>query len=212
MSLYRDLSDKREDYSKFELSESDVFENPMEQFDFWYQEAESEIFEEVNAMVLSTADVQGSVSSRIVLLKKYSEEGFLFFTNLESRKGQQIAINPKVSLLFYWGAHQRQVRIEGVVKDISPELSDSYFYSRPLDSQISAIISHQSEEVPNRQHLENLTKEEKQKNEHERPKHWVGLMVLPTSFEFWQGRSNRLHDRIVYSKQVNKWIIHRLAP
>jgi pyridoxamine-phosphate oxidase len=212
MNLYRDLSDKREDYSKFELSESDVFENPMEQFDFWYQEAESEIFEEVNAMVLSTADLQGSVSSRMVLLKKYSEEGFLFFTNLESRKGQQLAINPKVSLLFYWGAHQRQVRIEGLAQEISSELSDSYFYSRPLNSQISAIVSPQSEEVPNRQFLEVLAEEEKLKNEHKRPLNWGGLLIVPIYFEFWQGRFNRLHDRIAYSKHLNEWIIHRLAP
>lgn len=212
MSLFRDLSDKREDYSKFELLESDVFKNPVEQFDFWYQQAELEILEEVNTMVLSTANLEGSVSSRMVLLKKYSEEGFLFFTNFASRKGQQIAINPKVSLLFYWAAHQRQVRIEGEIKEISSELSDFYYNSRPLDSRISALVSPQSEIVPNRSYLENLAIEERRKNEHQRPVHWGGLIVKPTYFEFWQGRPNRMHDRIAYSKIANNWIINRLAP
>ncbi len=210
--LSRNLADKRMDYSKGELLESNTAKDPFSQFDLWYQQAENEMSEEVNAMMLSTSSLQGDVSSRVVLLKSYGGDGFLFFTNYQSKKGQQLTENPKASLLFYWPQLQRQVRLEGIVQKVSESDSDEYFYSRPQMSQVGAMVSPQSQIIPNRAFLEERLEEISQKDLIQRPKEWGGFRLVPKSFEFWQGRSNRLHDRICYHWVGEKWEKVRLAP
>lgn len=210
--LIRNLSDKRMDYSKGKLLESNTEKDPFLQFDMWYQQAENEMYEEVNAMALSTSSLSGEVSSRMVLLKSYSSDGFLFFTNYQSKKGQQLTENPRASLLFYWPQLQRQVRLEGIVQRVSESESDTYFYSRPKLSQLGAMVSPQSQLIPNRMFLEKRLEEMEQKNIIQRPREWGGFRFVPHWFEFWQGRSNRLHDRICYRWIEEKWEKGRLAP
>lgn len=212
MNINRDLSESRRDYSKDKLLESNISKNPIEQFDHWYQQAELELKDEVNAVALSTADLNGSVSSRMVLLKAFNENGFMFFSNYQSKKAEQIANNPNGALLFFWPSLQRQIRIEGEIIKTTAEISDTYFYSRPKDSQISAIISSQSKIVSDRVFLEKSFEKESKNPIHQRPENWGGYLLFPRSIEFWQGRSNRLHDRILYSLCNEKWIINRLAP
>ncbi|MEI6347006.1 MAG: pyridoxamine 5'-phosphate oxidase [Bacteroidota bacterium] len=212
MNINRDLSESRRDYSKDKLLESNISKNPIEQFDLWYQQAELELKDEVNAVALSTADLNGSVSSRMVLLKAFNENGFMFFSNYQSKKAEQIANNPNGALLFFWPSLQRQIRIEGEIIKTTAEISDTYFYSRPKDSQISAIISSQSKIVSDRDFLEKCFEKESKNPIHQRPENWGGYLLFPRSIEFWQGRSNRLHDRILYSLCNEKWIINRLAP
>ncbi len=210
------IADIRRDYSLKTLLETEVADNPFLQFGDWWQQAiESEI-DEVNAMTLATASLEGVPSARIVLLKAYDEKGFVFFTNYESAKGQELAENPKASLLFFWKELERQVRITGLVEKVSAAENDEYFLSRPTGSQIGAWASPQSHVIENRSWLENRVKELDAKFKTEpltRPPHWGGYRVKPVIIEFWQGRSSRLHDRIQYTLQDNGgWKIERLAP
>ncbi|MBS4063117.1 MAG: pyridoxamine 5'-phosphate oxidase [Chitinophagaceae bacterium] len=205
----------RKDYSLKALTESDVKDHPLEQFDIWWSEAIQSQIEEVNAMTLATATAEGVPSARIVLLKEYNDKGFVFFTNYESAKGHELAENPRASLLFFWKELERQVRITGLVEKISAAESDAYFYSRPLGSRIGAIASAQSSVIDNREVLEQKVKtlETKSETEIKRPAHWGGYRVKPVIIEFWQGRPSRLHDRIQYSLEENgKWKIERLSP
>lgn len=212
-----DLSDRRKIYKQGSLTESDITDNPMELFREWYLLAEqSDQVSEVNAMALSTVEDNLIPRTRRVLLKQYTWEGFIFYTNYHSRKGRAISKNPNVCLNFYWENLEKQVTINGIAEKLAPNLSDGYFHSRPLGSQLGAIVSPQSEVIPNRDYLENKLRElelsTKTKDEIKRPEHWGGYLVKPYQIEFWQGRPNRLHDRIVYTLQDMDWIIQRYAP
>ena len=210
------IADLRQDYRRSTLSEQDVAADPLQQFGRWWQDAIQSELEEPNAMTLATSTPEGRPSARIVLLKSYDEEGFLFFTNYESRKGHEMAANPYVTLLFFWKELERQVRIEGTVSKALPEVSDAYFNSRPLGSRIGAIASPQSEVIPGRGFLEGRVKTletEVEKAVPQRPEHWGGYVVKPELVEFWQGRSSRLHDRLRYTLEAgHRWKIERLAP
>jgi pyridoxamine 5'-phosphate oxidase len=209
------IADIRKDYQLKSLAESEVAKDPFAQFSIWWEEAVQSAIVEVNAMALSTVSPEGKPSSRIVLLKGYTEEGFVFFTNYTSDKGKQIEQNQYVSLLFFWKELERQVRIEGTASKIAAEESDAYFNSRPVGSRLGAWASPQSQKIADRtildQELEKITA---QFQEHEitRPPHWGGYRVEPTRIEFWQGRSSRLHDRILYEQVDQQWQISRLAP
>lgn len=213
---HQDIAAIRQDYALGSLSESDVNNNPIVQFNKWFNEAiHSEVIEP-NAMVLSTVGEYSLPSSRVVLLKDLKEDGFSFFTNYLSRKGKEIDFNPHVSILFFWPELQRQVRIEGLIEKLPGEDSDEYFQSRPKGSRIGAIASPQSTTIPNRGFLEARVNDlEKQYQEDEivpRPDFWGGYLVKPLYIEFWQGRSSRLHDRISFQKIEDSWKIIRLAP
>lgn len=205
----------RKDYRLKTLNEEDVALTAIEQFSRWWNEAVASQIDEVNAMTLATATKDGVPSARIVLLKSFDEEGFVFFTNYSSAKGKMIADNPKAALIFFWKELERQIRIEGDVVKLNEEDSDAYFNSRPAGSRIGAWASPQSRVIPNRHVLEdNVEKYIAQFKEGiPRPPHWGGYVVKPVRVEFWQGRSNRLHDRIVYTLQASSnWTIERLAP
>ncbi|MFZ3274709.1 MAG: pyridoxamine 5'-phosphate oxidase [Lutibacter sp.] len=215
--MENDLSNYRKNYQKSELSEEGISENPMELFQKWFYEVEeSEGDTEVNAVTVSTIGADGFPKSRVVLLKKFTWEGFIFFTNYRSEKGKAIALNPNVCLSFFWQGIERQVMIKGIAEKLSENLSDGYFESRPDGSKLGAWASDQSEAVPSRNYLdERLASFEKQFENKEipRPKHWGGILVKPISIEFWQGRPNRMHDRIRYTLQEDfNWKIERLAP
>ena len=223
LSLYRDMkTDKatlenlRKDYRAEKLSETDVKKNPIEQFDHWFDEALKSGIYEPNAMTLATASSDGKPSARIVLLKGFNQDGFVFYTNYLSRKGKELAKNPVVALVFFWPELERQVRIEGTIEKVSKETSEKYFQSRPKESQIGALASPQSQVIEDRSLLEkNWQALEKKYADQEIPKpsFWGGYLVKPQVIEFWQGRSSRLHDRIVYRKaDKNNWKIVRLAP
>ncbi len=206
----------RRDYQLKSLSEQDVLADAIQQFTIWWEEALTAEIDEVNAMTLSTTKTDGRPTARIVLLKGYDENGFVFFTNYESNKGHELIDKPFASLLFFWKELERQVRIEGHCEKISPEESDAYFYSRPLGSRLGAWASPQSQVIPNREVLENQAEQLTLKYSDgivPRPPHWGGFRVVPHSIELWQGRSNRLHDRILYTKnESSNWGIARLAP
>jgi pyridoxamine 5'-phosphate oxidase len=206
----------RRDYQLRSLSENDVASHPLKQFSIWWDEAIASEIDEVNAMTLSTVRADGSPSSRIVLLKGYDENGFVFYTNYESNKGQQINHNPSVALLFFWKELERQVRIQGTCQRITAEESDAYFHSRPIGSQLGAWASPQSQRIAGRELLESRAAELKIQYQDiaiPRPPHWGGFRIVPSEVEFWQGRSNRLHDRILYSNDAaDAWKIERLAP
>ncbi len=205
----------RRDYQLKSLSEQDVLSDPIHQFTIWWEEALTAEIDEVNAMTLSTTKADGRPTARIVLLKGYDENGFVFFTNYESHKGQELINKPFASLLFFWKELERQVRIEGICEKISPDESDAYFYSRPLGSRLGAWASPQSQVIPNRELLEKQAEELLLKYSEgvvPRPPHWGGFRVVPDSIELWQGRSNRLHDRILYTKEASNWDLARLAP
>ncbi len=206
----------RRDYQLKSLSEQDVLNDAIQQFTIWWEEALNAEIDEVNAMTVSTTKADGRPTSRIVLLKGYDENGFVFFTNYDSHKGQELISNPFASLLFFWKELERQVRIEGKCEKISTEESDAYFYSRPLGSRLGAWASPQSQVIPNREVLENQAEQLTLKYSDgivPRPPHWGGFRVVPDSIELWQGRSNRLHDRILYTKnESSNWGIARLAP
>lgn len=210
------LHDYRKNYSKGRLDEDSVDLNPMQQFQKWFYEVQTTGgVDEVNAMTLSTLDTDGFPKGRVVLLKKYDENGFYFYTNYQSQKGKAIAKHPKVSLSFFWPNIERQVIIKGVAKKSSENDSENYFASRPKGSQLGAIVSEQSTVVPNRQVLEDelqALETEYEEKEVPRPANWGGYIVAPTEFEFWQGRPNRLHDRLRYRLEGIDWIIERLAP
>lgn len=209
------LADLRKEYSLKNLTKKDVSSDPFKQFVIWYDEATESITGEPNAMILSTAGADGKPSSRVVLLKGFSNEGFVFFTNYSSRKGNNLTENPFAALLFFWGELERQVRIEGSVEKIGKEESLKYFSSRPRLSQIGALASEQSKPVANREVLEEKFHHLDKKfegREIPRPEHWGGYLVKPDYFEFWQGRRSRLHDRISYRMESGKWKIERLSP
>ncbi len=210
----RDIADIRKDYKFKSLQEDEVNTDPFIQFNTWWGEAVESNIEEVNAMALATSDSDGKPSVRIVLLKGFDSNGFIFFTNYESRKASDIEANPNVSLVFFWKELERQVRIEGAVQKIPATASDAYFKSRPTGSQVSAWCSNQSAVIDSRETLEKQYFELGKKfsgQDIPRPHFWGGYVVKPTLIEFWQGRPNRLHDRIRY-KYDNKWIIERLSP
>lgn len=213
----KDLSDYRKSYEKSELLESTIPEDPINLFNRWFHEVEDfDGNEEVNAMTVSTIGLDGFPKSRVVLLKKFNEEGFVFYTNYNSEKGRAIANNPKICLSFFWESLERQVIIKGIAQKTSENNSDGYFDSRPDGSKLGAIVSNQSEVIPSRNYLEeNLKQLEKDFEGKEifRPKYWGGFLVTPLEVEFWQGRPNRLHDRIRYTYQEDfSWKIDRLAP
>ena len=206
----------RKEYIFQTLEESDTAGNPISQFENWWQQALESDIEEVNAMTLATVNANGKPSARIVLLKGFDENGFVFFTNYQSHKGSDINSNPNVSLVFFWKELERQVRIDGIAEAISAAESDIYFNSRPESSKIGAWASPQSTEIENRKVIENNAgKYEAEFNGKEitRPPHWGGYIVKPGKVEFWQGRPSRLHDRIVYMLNgKNEWKKVRLAP
>ncbi len=212
----KDIAAIREDYSKDSLQEKDVDENPFRQFSLWFEQALRAAVIEPNAMTLSTINQAGFPSSRVVLLKDFKSDGFSFFTNYNSQKGQDLEANNKASLLFFWPELQRQVRIEGFVQRLAEEDSDEYYASRPRGSQIGAWASPQSQIIRDRAFLEKEVQvyEERfgQQKSVPRPDFWGGFFLLPVRFEFWQGRNSRLHDRIVYQKKGTKWETNRLAP
>jgi pyridoxamine 5'-phosphate oxidase len=210
-----DIAHLRKEYQLQSLSESEVEKNPISQFSTWWKEALASEIEEANAMTLATASTDGVPSARIVLLKDYDEKGFVFFTNYESYKGQQLAENPRATLLFFWKELERQVRITGMVAKVSDAENDEYFMSRPLGSRLGAWASPQSHVIENRDWLENRVKELETHmgNEVQRPAHWGGYRIQPVIIEFWQGRPSRLHDRIQYTlEETGNWKIERLAP
>ncbi|MBY0480704.1 MAG: pyridoxamine 5'-phosphate oxidase [Chitinophagaceae bacterium] len=209
------IADIRRDYSLRSLLESDVAANPYEQFGKWWSEAINSEVDEVNAMTLATATPDGIPSARIVLLKGYDRNGFVFFTNYNSQKGQDIAANPKACLLFFWKELERQVRIDGNIEKISAAESEEYFQSRPVGSRIGAWCSPQSAVIEDRSVIEKNIAHYEAKFSNQpvpRPEHWGGYIVKPTAIEFWQGRSSRLHDRLRYSLTAESWKIERLAP
>jgi pyridoxamine 5'-phosphate oxidase len=208
------LKDIRNNYSQATLSEKSLH-NPFPLFEKWMEEAIDCKVSEPTAMMLSTVSEDHKPSSRIVLLKLFSSDGFHFFTNYNSRKGNEIRANSQVALLFFWPEMEREVRIEGIASYSSAEISDRYFSERPYESQISAIVSPQSQEVGNRQILEQMWKDHYESlagAKPERPSGWGGYNVRPERIEFWQGRPNRLHDRILFVKEQGGWIVSRLAP
>ncbi|MXN92916.1 pyridoxamine 5'-phosphate oxidase [Flavobacterium sp. Sd200] len=212
-----DLSNYRRSYEKSELTELNLPEDPITLFKKWFIEVEeSGSSGEVNAMTVSTFGLDGFPKSRVVLLKQYSFEGFTFFTNYESEKGKAIAANPNVCLSFFWQESERQVIIKGVAEKVSGNASDGYFESRPVGSRLGAMVSPQSEVISSREYLEGILKDLEQKYEGKeipRPDYWGGYLVRPVTVEFWQGRPNRLHDRIRYSQQEDfGWKAERLAP
>lgn len=214
--MSKSIADIRKEYKLRSLAEKDVQPDPFLQFDSWWKEAIGANLEEVNAMTLATASADGMPDARIVLLKAVDENGFVFYTNYHSAKGQQLLENPRASLLFFWAGLERQVRISGLVSLASAKQSDEYFGSRPEGSRIGAWASPQSEVIESREWLEaeerRLTRE-LGGDTRRRPPHWGGYVVRPTRMEFWQGRPSRLHDRIQYTLQGNgRWIIERLAP
>lgn len=209
----KNLNDKRRNYTKHELTENKISPNPYEQFEWWFEDVtNSDKIIEPNAMVLATATKSGKPSARMVLLKSFDEEGFVFYTNYHSRKGREIGENKHASILFYWDALERQVRIEGTVEKVEAHLSENYFSSRPYESRLSAIVSEQSEEIPNRQYLEDKLEELRNSETIKRPVNWGGYVLKANYFEFWQGRASRLHDRLVYVQENEAWRIKRLAP
>ncbi len=215
--MQKDLGDYRKSYEKSALLEESISDNPMQLFQTWFYEVEkADGVEEPNAMTVSTIGLDGFPKSRVVLLKKYTHEGFIFYTNYNSEKGKAIAKNPNVCISFFWPNLERQVIIKGSAEKLAENLSDGYFESRPEGSKLGALVSNQSSVIPSREVLEeelrNLEKEYENK-EIERPEHWGGYIVKPISIEFWQGRPNRLHDRIRYRLDSNfDWIMERLAP
>ncbi len=210
------LADLRQDYKLRALELSDVAADPIMQFELWFQEALLSNLLEPNAMVLATTAADGMPSARVVLLKGVNQEGFVFYTNYESQKGQALAENPKAALVFNWLELQRQVRIQGTVEKVAAALSTSYYQSRPKSSQIGAWSSPQSQVIASRMLLEQaelaLQAKYAETDVLPRPPHWGGYRVRPTVIEFWQGRSSRLHDRVRYRLENDVWVIERLAP
>ncbi len=213
------LSNMRKDYQSTRLDRTKMLPNPYEQFEQWLQEAINSEILEANAMALATSNKASRPSLRMVLLKGYKEQqGFFFYTNYHSRKGQELIQNPHAALLFYWDLLERQIRIEGSIQKASPAISDQYFNSRPKKSRIGAIASPQSSILSSRTELEQRVKDYEQQyantEQIKRPDHWGGFVLIPHTFEFWQGQSSRLHDRFQYRLQEtdNTWQLDRLAP
>ncbi|MFH6769188.1 pyridoxamine 5'-phosphate oxidase [Gaetbulibacter aquiaggeris] len=213
----KDLGNYRKSYEKKQLIESNIGDNPMELFQKWFYEVDSNFeIDETNAMTLSTIGLDGYPKNRVVLLKRYTFEGFIFYTNYESEKGKAIEQNPNVCISFFWHAAERQIIIKGSAERIAENLSDGYFESRPRGSQLGAVVSRQSDIIANREFLESKLSElelQYQGKEIPRPPFWGGYIVKPVEFEFWQGRPNRLHDRIRFLLQDDySWKVDRLSP
>lgn len=212
----RTIADIRKDYTLEELNEIEVDPNPVIQFQKWFDQACSVDIPEPNAMTIATVNSEGKPSARMVLLKDYDRKGFVFYTNYNSRKGQELIANPHAAIVFWWAQLERQVRITGSVEKISAQESDEYFHSRPFNSRLGAWTSNQSEIVSSREILElrlQKLQAEYQNSEVPRPEHWGGFRVIPAEIEFWQGRSSRLHDRLLYTLcDYDTWKIERLSP
>ena len=209
------IADLRLNYTRQSLVEADIHPDPIQQFQTWFNQAIAANLLEPNAMTLATATPSGTPSARIVLLKGVDPRGFVFYTNYNSHKGQELTANPQAALVFLWGELERQVRVEGAVEKIADGETEAYFQSRPHSSQLGAWASEQSRVIPNREVLEqrltNLT-EDYQDQAVPRPLHWGGFRVIPHAIEFWQGRPSRLHDRLRYRLEAGVWIIERLSP
>lgn len=211
----KNLADFRKEYSMDKLEEGQLPDNPFWLFDQWLEDAINKGLPEPNAMTLATVTPEGQAAARVLLLKEIRNEAFVFYTNYQSQKGKDLEANPYATLVFLWLDMQRQVRIGGPVDKVSPAESDAYFSARPKNSQISAVISPQSTPVNDRQKLEKTFYEVFEKTrdqEIKRPEYWGGYSLKPESMEFWQGRESRLHDRILYRREEDRWIIQRLAP
>ena len=209
-----ELADLRKDYKLASLSESDIAGSPFTQFEKWFAEAQQAAVNEPNAMTLATVDANGAPSARIVLIKDFDTRGATFFTNFDSRKGENLAANAQAALVFFWPELERQIRIEGLVEKVSAVESDAYFAVRPVASQIGAWASPQSRVIASREALEArvATASAQHGETLSRPPHWGGYRVVPTMFEFWQGRASRLHDRLCYRLEAGAWVVVRLAP
>lgn len=210
-----DIRDLRNDYTLSGLDIADVLANPVAQFRQWFDAAVQANVPEPNAMHVSTVSAGGRPDGRIVLLKDVSDAGFVFYTNYESRKGKELTGQPFAALTFFYPELERQIRIEGTVEKVSPDVSDGYFASRPRSSQIGAWVSHQSTVIEGREVLENRQRELETQFSGQavpRPPYWGGFCVVPDAIEFWQGRTSRLHDRIRYRKEAGEWLIERLSP
>ncbi|MCB1055109.1 MAG: pyridoxamine 5'-phosphate oxidase [Acidobacteria bacterium] len=210
-----DLERLRSDYTRGGLRREDLAVDPFEQFRRWFDEAMKAELPEPNAMTLATSGATGMPSVRIVLLKGVDDEGFVFYTNYESRKGRELAANPQASLLFFWAELQRQVRIEGSVEKVSREATEQYFATRPRGSRLGAWASPQSRPVADRAELETAMHNVEERfgdGDVPAPPHWGGYLLRPRLLEFWQGRPNRLHDRLCYRRRDDVWTVERLAP
>ena len=210
-----DLSDLRISYTKDSFSESDLLESPFEQFEKWFSEALKSKIDEPNAMSLATISPDGKPRTRIVLVKDFSEDGLIFYTNYESAKAKGMDVNNSVSVNFVWHPLQRQINIQGITERVDRKVSELYFHSRPRGSQLGALVSPQSKVIASRKVLEDRLAELDARYENDPiplPKNWGGIRIIPTRFEFWQGRDNRLHDRFEYILKNNQWISQRLAP
>jgi pyridoxamine 5'-phosphate oxidase len=211
----KDIQQIRQEYTRNSLDESEVDANPINQFSVWFDEALKSEVVEPNAFTLATVDAENKPHARIVLLKGFDEQGFVFYTNQASDKGAEIESNPNVSACFFWIELERQVRIRGVAEKLPREESEAYFKTRPYMSQIGALASNQSEKVENRDYLDKKFQQLKEKygeGEVPMPDTWGGYRITPDYFEFWQGRRSRLHDRIVYEQDNKSWDIKRLSP
>jgi pyridoxamine 5'-phosphate oxidase len=216
MNATSNVADLRRNYTRAGLNETEADSNPFTQFQTWFDQALAADLPEPNAMTLATATPEGKPSARIVLLKGFDEDGFVFYTNYASQKGQQLADNPWASLVFWWAELERQVRIDGRVEKVSKQESEEYFASRPLGSRLGAWASPQSQVISSRVVIEDKIAELEPKYEEEtipKPPNWGGYRLIPTEIEFWQGRPNRLHDRLRYRQQGDgSWLRERLAP
>lgn len=208
------IADLRQEFMHTDLDENNVAPDPFSQFDRWFGEAAKAQMPMANAMTLATVSASGQPSARMVLLKNVDGGGFVFYTNYKSRKGRELTANPAAALLFYWPELEREVRIDGRVEKLSAQESDQYFSTRPLGSRHAAIASPQSKAIPNRAALETRVAEREKKygDQTPRPAHWGGYRLIPDAIEFWQGRPNRLHDRVLYTRHTRGWKITRLAP
>ena len=211
--MEHNLSDMRRHYEAAELSEENTPASPYLLFNSWFSEATASTIIEPNAMTLATASKEGKPSARIVLLKEINKDGFVFYTNYQSKKAKNLEENPAAALVFLWDILEKQVRVEGRIEKIDPQISEDYFYQRPIGSQIGAIISPQSQKIATKDILLNRFKDLENSGNIKKPDHWGGYVLIPEMIEFWQGRPNRLHDRIVYElTSPGHWEKHRLAP
>jgi pyridoxamine 5'-phosphate oxidase len=209
------LNEIRRDFSGKPLTEDSVHKNPIEQYAIWFEEAVDAQLLDPYAMALTTVDVDGQPSTRIVYMRGIKSDGFVFYTNYNSAKGRDLEVNNRVALNFFWGELERQIRVEGVVDKLSEVESNAYFSQRPRESQIGAWASLQSEEISDRKQLEDQVvfyTEKFEGVEVPRPVHWGGYVVKPVKVEFWQGRASRLHDRVIYTKAGNDWFLSRISP